>query len=326
MALLPGDDGPYVFGSRVPPEYDGFCLLEYFASRFAYQGRDAWGARIAEGAVRVAGAEVREPESRLRRDDFVEYVHGEYREPDVPTDWKVVALSGTWMAVSKPAGMPMQSTPRIFRQTLVWQVRRLFGEGWSPVHRLDRETSGLVLFARGDRATSRLNQAFSRREVSKEYLALVSGTLEHPVVVDGALGPAGDPEAPIRQAVVPGGKEARTKIRPLGSDPGGRGTWVAAYPHQGRMHQIRVHCESIGHPIVGDPLYDGNGGRLFKARAQGPAGLDWNELSGHGRLFLHAWAIRLAFGGVELLPERLVCPPPNEWMVPGIGENAKLEA
>ena len=254
MALLPGDDGPYVFTSKVPADRDGNCLIDYLASRFAYQDRATWERRILSGDVSVSGVVEQNTQRTVARDQAIGYVHGEYREPEVPTHWKVVAMSESWMAISKPSGMPMHSTPRIFRQTLVWQVRKMFGEGWSPVHRLDRETSGLVLFARGPLLTSWLNQAFMRRAVAKQYLALLHGELLEAKEIEGAIGPAGDGEIPIRQAVVSGGKEARTLVRPIGPDPQGRGTWVVASPHQGRMHQIRVHCESIAHPIVGDPL------------------------------------------------------------------------
>ena len=233
MALLPGDDGPYVFTSKVPVGYDGNCLIDYLASRFAYQDRATWERRILSGDVSVDGAVERNAQRTVARDQAIGYVHGEYREPEVPTHWKVVAMSESWMAISKPSGMPMHSTPRIFRQTLVWQVRKMFGEGWSPVHRLDRETSGLVLFARGPLLTSWLNQAFMRRAVAKQYLALLHGELLEAKEIEGAIGPAGDGEIPIRQAVVSGGKEARTLVRPIGPDPQGRGTWVVASPPPG---------------------------------------------------------------------------------------------
>lgn len=316
MALLPGDDGPYVFGSKVPALYDGSRLLDCLSRRFAYQDRATWLARILEGAVRIDGVAATDPETVLHRDRQVDYVHGEYIEPEVPTDWRVVALSAEWMAISKPSGMPVHSTPRIFRQTLTWQVRKLFGEGWSPAHRLDRETSGLVLFARGPRTTTWLGKAFADRAVSKDYLALVKGDLNEEIEVDGPVGPAQDPAAPIRQAVVEGGKPAQTRIRPLGPDERGRGTWVVASPRQGRMHQIRVHCESIGHPLVGDLLYDGRGGIAFKARAEGAEPSVWNALGDGEELHLHAWRLALGESAPALLPTRLECPARGGWKLP----------
>jgi 23S rRNA pseudouridine1911/1915/1917 synthase len=316
MALLPGDDGPYVFGSKVPVLYDGQGLLDCLSRRFAYQDRETWLGRILSGDVLVEGLVQTDPDVLLKRDQRIDYVHGEYAEPEVPTDWKVLALSEEWMAVSKPSGMPMHSTPRIFRQTLTWQVRKLFGEGWSPVHRLDRETSGLVVFARGARTTTWLGKAFANRWVSKEYLALVRGDLTESVTIDGPIGPAGDPQASIRQAVVEGGKSSQTILRPLGPDARGRGTWVVASPLQGRMHQIRVHCESIGHSIVGDLLYDGKGGLAFKARSAGADSTVWRGLVADQDLHLHAWKLRFHEQGPAFLPSRMECSPREGWMLP----------
>jgi 23S rRNA pseudouridine1911/1915/1917 synthase len=316
MALLPGDDGPYVFGSKVPVLYDGSRLVDCLSRRFAYQDRATWNARILDGAVRIDGVVRTDPGTVLQRDQRVDYLHGDYVEPEVPTDWRVVALSAEWMAVSKPSGMPMHSTPRVFRQTLTWQVRRLFGEGWSPVHRLDRETSGLVVFARGARTTTWLGKAFADRIVSKDYIALVKGELAAEIEVDGPIGPALDPAAPIRQAVVEGGKPAQTWIRPLGRDDRGRGTWVVASPRQGRMHQIRVHCESIGHPLVGDILYDGRGGVAFKARAEGADVAAWKDAGDGEDLHLHAWRLSFRQSGPASLPARLECAPRIGWMLP----------
>jgi len=316
MALLPGDDGPYIFGSKVPPLYDGFRLLDYCAGRFAYQDRATWESRIASGDLLVEGAPERDTGRILSKGALVEYVHGEFVEPEVPTDWKVVSISEDWMAVSKPSGMPMHATPRIFRQTLTWQVRKMFGERWSPAHRLDRETSGLVLFAGGAEVARRLGDTFTRREVAKDYIALVHGDVREPRVFEGAIGPAGDPVAAMRQAVVEGGKEAVTGFRPLGADPRGRGTWIVASPRQGRMHQIRVHCEAMGHPIVGDPLYDGHGGRAFKARAEGASKAEWSGMVDDERLHLHAWKLHFSSPCVRNLPLELECLPPSDWSVP----------
>lgn len=316
MALLPGDDGPYIFASKVPREYDGKCLIDYLAGRFAYQDRATWLSRIAAGDVLIEGVAETEPARIVAKERSIEYVHGAYTEPDTPTDWKVVAISEEWMAVSKPSGMPMHSTSRIFRQTLAWQVRKMFGEGWAPVHRLDRETSGIVLFARGPVTSRWLYQAFSQRTVSKEYIALVHGELLGEMDVNGPIGPVGDPLIPIRQAVVEGGKDACTSVRPIGPDALGRGTWVVASPKQGRMHQIRVHCESIGHPIVGDPLYDGLGGEGFKSRVRGEPASECSGLVGGERLHLHAWKLRFDRSGPGEMPRSLECPIRAGWSVP----------
>lgn len=307
MALLPGDDGPYVFESALPPETAGRGLLDYLAGRFAYQDRETWERRVRGGDVLLDGRRLLDPDAVLPGTGRLAYVHGEYREPDVPTSWRVLYLAGEWMAVSKPDGMPVHSTPRIFRQTLVWQVRHLFGSDWAPVHRLDRDTSGLVLFARGRDLLPRLSRWFSRRLIEKTYLALVHGKPQGEFVIDAPLGNAEDPRIPMRVGVRSDGKEAQTRIRVHSTDAQGRGTWVEAHPQQGRLHQIRAHLESAGFPIVGDLLYDGRGGEGFLARAAGASAEEVARIVCADRMWLHAQQLRFPEAGPGM-PRQLECP------------------
>jgi len=302
--LLPGDDGPYVFESQVPRESSGLALIDHLARRFTYRDREGWVERIAMGDVLLDGQAESDPDRILVAEQRLGCLARDFREPDVPTQWKIVACGEDWLAVDKPSGMPIHSTPRIYRQTLVWQVRKLLGDGWTPAHRLDRDTSGLVLFARGKILPRWLGRAFARHGVEKEYLALVSGALQGAVEAEGRIGLAGDPAIPLRREVRPDGQEARTRLIPLVADPEGRGTWIRAVPLQGRTHQIRVHCLSMGHPIVGDLLYDGQQGESYLLRAQGrdprPAGQ---------RLHLHAWKLRFKDVPPGTLPPELECLP-----------------
>lgn len=301
MALLPGDDAPYVFSSAVPSP-GGMRLLDYLAGRFTYRDRAEWLDRIRQGDVAVEGDPLPSPDRPLVAGEKVDCAHRDYVEPEVPTDWRIVALGDEWLAVDKPSGMPVHSTPRVYRQSLVWQVRKLWGPDWSPVHRIDRDTSGLVLFARGPRLPGWLNRAFEHRRVEKTYLARVHGIVEAAMVAEGSIGTAQDPEIPLRQTVRPDGKEARTEIVPVAPGSGGS-TWVLAHPFQGRMHQIRVHCLSLGHPIVGDLLYDGREGEGYKRRARESSSQDGLE-----RLQLHAFQLKFHPQPPGTLPCVLQCP------------------
>lgn len=146
------------------------------------------------------------------------------------------------------------------------------------VHRLDRDTSGLMVVAKTQAALSRLTQHFQRRLVEKRYLAVVGGRVEPE---EGAIvAPIGrDEEARPRWRVLEGGKEAETRLLVLESAAAGR-TLVELEPVTGRTNQLRIHCAHAGHPIVGDCLYGGDE---------------------HARLCLHA--ARLAFRH----------PATNEW-------------
>jgi len=309
MALLPGDDGPYVFESPVPPEGAGKALLEHLLERFSYRDEASWMQLVRSGDVSLEGQEERDPSRVLSGGERLSCVHRGFVEPDVPTDWRICAMGEDWMAVSKPSGMPVHSTPRIYRQTLVWQVRRLWGPEWTPAHRLDRDTSGLVLFSRGRILPRWLGRAFSTRR------ALVSGDLTEPITVDGAIGSAEDGRISVRRAVREDGQTASTVLRPLGPDRAGRGTWIAVHPLQGRTHQIRVHCEAAGHPIAGDLLYDGRGGEGYLLRSKGEDPSVWLDPL-VPRLHLHAWLLRFPDRPPGTLSLELSCPPPEGWDVP----------
>jgi len=122
------------------------------------------------------------------------------------------------------------------------------------VHRLDRDTSGLILVAKNEPIRRALQRQFKARQVHKVYVALLDGHLE---AAHGRIeAPLGrDPRRRQRMAVVPGGREAITEYRLLASFAGGDYSLVEAEPKTGRTHQIRVHFASIGHPVVGDTVY-----------------------------------------------------------------------
>jgi len=142
------------------------------------------------------------------------------------------------------------------------EVRGLDNE-LRPLHRIDRETSGVLLMARGIEVDRAMKKAFKNRLVQKSYLAIVRGSLRQDAqVVEAPIG--ADEEGPIRikMAVRPDGKSATTQLQVLhrfgDKDWGAAGvgyTWVAAVPLTGRTHQIRVHLAHLGHPLVGDKIY-----------------------------------------------------------------------
>jgi 23S rRNA pseudouridine1911/1915/1917 synthase len=145
------------------------------------------------------------------------------------------------------------------------------------VHRLDRDTSGLLMVAKNDLAQASLMAQLKARRVKKTYLALAWGSLAASVGrIEAPIGR--DPHHRIRMAVVPDGREAVTGYRVRERFPG----WSLLELDlvTGRTHQIRVHLTAIGHPVAGDPIY------ATGAARRGPDGLE--------RLFLHAWRIEFA--------------------------------
>ena len=190
------------------------------------------------------------------------------------------------LIVNKPAGLVVHPAPGHADGTL---VNALLGRGepLAPggiagvqrpgiVHRLDRDTSGLLMVARSDAAQASLQAQLKARRIKKTYLALVAGS------VSAAAGrieaPIGrDPGRRTRMAVVPSGRPSTTGYRVR--ERFGGWTLLELDLVTGRTHQIRVHLDAIGHPVAGDPMYGTGTSR------RGPDGL--------GRLFLHAWRLEL---------------------------------
>jgi 23S rRNA pseudouridine1911/1915/1917 synthase len=190
-----------------------------------------------------------------------------------------VVYSDDWLAVvDKPAGLVVHEAPGHRGETLVDALRDLLGGGEDEarpgiVHRLDKDTSGLMIVARTHEAHRRLSEMIRSRQVERTYLALVEGTpRSRSGTIDAPLGR--DHRAPERRAVGGrGARDARTHfkvVETLGAD-----TLVEARLETGRTHQIRAHFAAIGHPVCGDPRY-GHAGR-----------------HGLGRQFLHS--ARLSF-------------------------------
>jgi 23S rRNA pseudouridine1911/1915/1917 synthase len=184
--------------------------------------------------------------------------------PDAPHEpdetWEVPILHSDphLLAADKPAGLVVHATRRRVRHTLLAILRRRLGEdGLSLAHRIDRETSGIVLLARDLPTARALSDAFAAGQIRKTYLAVVRGApsprrgrIDLPIGSDRRSG------IHVRRAVSPDGAAAITDYAVAARL--GLFSLVRLRPHSGRRHQIRVHLEAIGHPIVGDKLYGGD--------------------------------------------------------------------
>ncbi len=218
------------------------------------------------------------------------------------------------LVLNKPAGIAIHPTARYHHRTVTaWLAREGFG-ATQPCHRLDVETSGVLLCARNPGAEITLKAAFSARETQKTYLAVVRGELgdalriDQPLALQGARGLVA-----IRMVPDPDGAPATTEVLPLALaapyEP--NRSLVALRPHTGRQHQLRAHLAHVGHAIIGDKLY-GMGDRWFDAWSTGADAAPHGTLD-HPSHALHAWRLAITFQG---RPLRFEAPPPSAFPWP----------
>ncbi len=162
------------------------------------------------------------------------------------------------LALDKPAGL-LAVPGRVSADSLATRVQARWPDALV-VHRLDMATSGLMLFARGAAMQRQLSMDFAARRVRKRYVAVVHGLIEDDVgEIDLPLG-ADWPRRPKQRVDLAAGKPSTTRWQVLARDPDRCTTRLALEPVTGRTHQLRVHLQAIGHPIVGDLLYAGEQG------------------------------------------------------------------
>jgi 23S rRNA pseudouridine1911/1915/1917 synthase len=166
-----------------------------------------------------------------------------------------------WLAIHKPAGLVCHPTKGDERSSLVGRLRLHLNEPGHLVNRLDRETSGIILAAKNARSSAELRKLWQRGAVTKTYLAITRGHPDDDAgVINAPLGSDESNEVTIKDRVRSDGAHAETSYRVLSrfSRAEGEFSLLEVQPRTGRKHQIRIHLEHIGHPIVGDKLYGGD--------------------------------------------------------------------
>jgi RluA family pseudouridine synthase len=285
---------------------DGISLLDYLCKRFSYKTRESWIEAIADGYVVING-EKTTPDQVLKLKDQISYT-SERNEPPVATDIQTIFEDEHLLVVNKPAPLPVHAQGVFILHTLIHMLRQKtnnpdLGLG----HRLDRETTGIIVLAKQRELTGRLMARIEDPKADKSYLAVVRGEVDfEEKLVEGWMGPSYNSLINRRWELVQepreNYKQSATKFILKKKLKGS--SLLEGQLHSGRTNQIRVHLEAAGYPIVGDKLYGRkdeeylNYLKHLEKRGAMDGGGDWD----HPRQLLHSWRLAIHH------------PVSNEWV------------
>jgi len=284
----------YAYSSIISGKDHGRTLLSHLASLYPHSTAQAWQQNLNNREVTVDGVTANGSESVTSGQTLV-WNRPPWIEPDAPRHFEVLFEDPYLLAINKPGGLPTLPGGGFMENTLLRLVQKQIPNA-NPVHRLGRATTGIVLFAKTAQAAAKLGADWNTPRIQKIYRALAQGLAQHDAYeILTPIGLVPHPRIGMVWAASPSGKPSRSLAKVISRAPNGTApsstasgsTALSGTPgtttfevslSSGRPHQIRIHLASIGHPLVGDPLYGLTGQPLENLPG----------LPGDGGYFLHA--------------------------------------
>jgi len=228
-------------------------ILEYLGERFPGIEAKTWIERMIRGRVVDGSGNPLGPESRCRRGSYVFYYRELEEETPIPFEAMILYRDEHILAVDKPHFLPVVPSGRFLRETLLVRLKKdLQLEHLVPIHRIDRETAGVVMFSHDPATRGRYASLFQEQKVEKVYEALAptASRMSFPLVHRSRL-KEGKPFFRMEEVEGPANSETRIEVIEVRGDV----TLYRLIPATGRKHQLRVHMAALGIPIVNDRFY-----------------------------------------------------------------------
>ena len=243
----------FTFTTHCKGRWFGKKLIDVFTKEFRMESPEYYEAAVKSGKITV-NDQIVSPNEILKQNQLIKTKIHRHEPPVINCSIEFVKNDDTMVVINKPASIPVHPCGRYRHNTIVFILGEKYGlTNLHTIHRIDRLTSGILMFAKTVAKAQEMEACVKGRLVQKEYLCRVVGkfpiekvTCSEPIeVVSHKMGVC---------QVKPNGKEARTEFRFINFN--GKSSLVRCLPHTGRMHQIRVHLQFLGFPILNDPIYN----------------------------------------------------------------------
>ena len=242
----------FTFLKSVKLKDEGKTILDFYADAFPHKNRLEWKNRIDLGKITVNNTVV-SSDKILKKSWITKHQLDDIVEPQVNTDIKLIYQDENILVVNKPAPLPVHPSGRFIKNTLTAILKLAFpNQEYKIVHRLDANTTGLLVLAKNKKTANILMEQFKNQQIKKTYIALVEGNVDGKTSeINTKIGT--EKQISGARKVSNYGQEAKTILSVI--KKGENQTLVKLEPKSGKTNQLRLHLASVKHPIVGDYGY-----------------------------------------------------------------------